>query len=359
MKKSIIFSTVALIFVVFSCRKDQIITTAEITPYVIDYPETFSLFIPPMEIPDDNPMTVQGVELGRKLFYEKKLSGNNTQACASCHLPSSGFSDPLRFSVGIDGIAGDIVSMPLFNLGWAESFFWDGRSSTLEIQAFEPVTNPIEMHNTWPEAVASLQATDEYPFLFEAAFGTDIIDSVLVAKALAQFERTLLSGNSPYDRFLRGEPTGYTQAEEFKMISGYNVFIEESKGDCFHCHGDNFNPLWTTNEFFNNGLDADPRLGRAAVTGEPSDVGKFKAPSVRNLLFTAPYMHDGRFNTIEEVVEHYSTGLVWSPTIDPLMKNIDNGGVNLNPQDKSDLVFFLKSLTDSSFITNPAFQDPN
>lgn len=348
-------------FVLLSgCRKDLVISDSEVTPYEIEYPAIIKERIPPMVIPADNPMTVQGVELGRKLFYETLLSADNTQACATCHAPSSGFTDPLRFSVGIDGIEGTRNSMPLFNLGWGKSFFWDGRSATLEEQALMPVIDPVEMHNTWPNAVASLQATDNYPILFKAAFGTDQIDSTLVAKALAQFERTMLSGNSPFDKFLRGEPTGYTEAEKNKMFIGYGIFTSEEKGDCFHCHGDEGNVLFTDNDFHNNGLDAMPAdPGYAKVTGDPNDHGKFKTPSLRNLVFTAPYMHDGRFETLEQVINHYSIGLQHSPTIDPLMKNVDNGGVNLTPTEKDQLLFFLKSLTDSSFITNPAYQDPN
>ncbi|MFK8036803.1 MAG: cytochrome-c peroxidase [Crocinitomicaceae bacterium] len=353
-----VFYILFLVVGFISCRKDQIISTAEITPYEIQYPEVIAARIPPMEIPADNPMTVQGVVLGKKLFYEKLLSADNTQACATCHLSENSFTDPLKFSVGIDDIEGTRNAMPIFNLGWAPSLFWDGRSKTLEEQALDPVTNPIEMHNTWEAAVAALQATTDYPLLFKAAFGTEIIDSLLVAKALAQFERTLISGNSPYDKYLRGEPTGYSPGDDFKMKAGYGIFIEESKGDCFHCHGDDFNVLFTDNMFHNNGLDVMPLdSGLAAITGDMSDMGQFKTPSIRNLIYTAPYMHDGRFETLEQVVEHYSAGLQPSPYIDPLMKNVDDGGVNLSSTEKEYLVFFLKSLSDESFITNPDFQE--
>ncbi len=359
MKRSVFIVLLLSLFVINSCRKDQVISVAEVTPYEIDYPEIFDR-IPQMTIPGDNPMTVQGVDLGRELFFETLLSADNSQACASCHLPSKSFVDPLKFSVGIDGIEGTRNSMPLFNIGWANSFFWDGRSPSLEEQALLPVIDPIEMHNTWPEAIEALQATDKYPVLFEAAFGTTTIDSIMVAKALAQFERTLLSGNSPFDKYLRGEPTGYSETDRIRMIQGYGLFIDESKGDCFHCHGDEFNVLFTDNLFHNNGLDAAPQdPGLAKVTGNPNDHGKFKTPSIRNLKYTAPYMHDGRFETLAEVVNHYSIGLKDSPTIDPLMKNVEDGGVNLMPAEKELLIFFLESLSDSSFLTNPNFQDPN
>jgi len=360
MKKKLFILFLLLLFLTGSCRKDQVISVAEVTPYKIDYPEILATRIPPMMIPADNPMTVQGVDLGRELFYETLLSADNTQACASCHLPSKSFADPLKFSEGINGIEGNRNSMPLFNIGWAKSFFWDGRSASLEEQALLPVIDPIEMHNTWSEAVAALQATDNYPVLFEAAFGTKTIDSILVAKALAQFERTLLTADSPFDRHLRGDPTGYSVADRIKMIQGYGLFIDETKGDCFHCHGDEFNVLFTDNLFHNNGLDTDPQdLGLAKVTGNSNDNGKFKTPSLRNLKYTAPYMHDGRFATLSEVVNHYSIGLEDSPTIDPLMKNVADGGVNLTPAEKELLIFFLESLSDSNFLTNPDFQNPN
>ncbi len=353
----------------YSCRKDIELGAGDITPYKIDYPNSFLAFVPKMPIPLDNPLTEQGVRLGRELFYETLLSGDNSQSCASCHAPSSGFSDNNKFSDGIDGIKGNRNAMPLFNLAWSNSFFWDGRSGSLEDQAFRPITDPNEMHNTWPNVVFALQQTDKYPVLFEEAFGTDIIDSVLVSKALAQFERTLISGNSPFDNRLNGK-SGYTADELARLLNGYTLFITEAdtsqngtgnKGaDCIHCHGLEEAPLFTYFEFRNNGLDeVHIDIGYEAVTGNPADRGKFKTPSLRNLTFTAPYMHDGRFETLEEVVEHYSSGLKKSPTIDPDMKTVNKGGLNLTPQQKADLVFFLKSLSDSSFITNPDFQDPN
>ena len=188
--------------------------------------------------------------------------------------------------------------------------------------------------------------------MFLQAFGTSTIDSTLVTKAIAQFERTLISGNSKFDQYLLGN-VDLTPQE----LNGFNVFITEEKGDCFHCHGTGSNPLWTDNEFHNNGLDAVfTDLGLGAVTGDPNDNAKFKTPSLRNLAFTAPYMHDGRFATLDEVINFYSEGLQNSPTIDPLMKSVNDGGVQLSAQDKADLKAFLLTLTDNDFINNPAFQ---
>lgn len=334
------------------------------TAYSLEVLENFSYLLPAMVIPADNPLTVEGIELGRKLFYEELLSGDGSMSCASCHAPAFAFSDNgLQFSTGIDGLEGDRTSMPVFNLGYAyNGMFWDGRASSLEDQAFGPVVNPIEMHETWPNAVAKLQANASYPDLFCQAFGDTLIDSTLVAKAIAQFERTMISGNSKYDKFQRSilgltnEGVNLTPQE----LEGFNVFMDEDRGDCFHCHGDGNNPLWTDNIFHNNGLDATfSDLGLGGVNGNPNDNGLFKTPSLRNLSYSAPFMHDGRFATIDEVIEHYSTGLVNSPTIDPLMKNVDDGGAHMNPMDKAALKAFLLTLNDDSFITDPDFQDPN
>ena len=246
--------------------------------------------------------------------------------------------------------------MPLFNLAWNydDRFFWDGRESGLENQVFEPITNPIEMHTTWPEVAEKLQQHPDYPELFRVAFGSTPIDSVLVSKAIAQFERTLISSNSKFDNYLSGNSELTPQESE-----GFNVFMDEAKGDCFHCHGSNNNPLWTDNKFHNNGLDSVlTDLGLGSVSGDPSDDGKFKSPSLRNLSFTAPYMHDGRFSTLEEVINHYSEGLQDSPTIDPLMKKVNQGGVQLSPQEKASLKAFLLSLNDPSFVSNPNFSNP-
>lgn len=345
--------------VLISCRKDDKIEPVTTVPYYIDYPEIILEYLSSIQIPADNLMSEEGVELGRKLFFEERLSANNTQSCGSCHIPSASFSDTTAFSIGIDGIAGNRNAMPLINLGWMSKLFWDGRAVGIETQALAPVVNPVEMHDTWPNVASKLQADALYPALFEQVFGTDVIDSVLVTKALAQFMRTLISGNSPFDKYLNTGVSGWNSADQAAAYEGFAIFMDETKGDCFHCHGDSFNPLWTDNSFHNNGLDAtftDNGLG--AITGNSFDNGKFKTPTLRNLVFTKPYMHDGRFNTLQEVINHYSEGLVSSPTIDPLMKHLPNGGSNMNPGDKYKLFMFLVSLSDSSFVTNPAFQDP-
>ncbi len=324
-------------------------------PYSLKIPELFQQKLIDPLIPSNNPLTEEGVALGKKLFFDRKLSGNNTQACASCHKPQNSFTDNTRFSNGIDGVFGSRNSMPLMNLAWnfTDKFAWDGKELGLERQALEPVKNPIEMHSNWRNVAEKLQQDPEYPTLFLRAFGTTTIDSSLVTKAIAQFERILISGNAKFDQYLLGNAT--LSLEE---LNGFTIFMDEEKGDCFHCHGSDNNPLWTDNGFHNNGLDSTfDDLGLGAVTGDPNDNGTFRSPSLRNLNFTAPYMHDGRFATLEEVINHYSEGLQFSSTIDPLMKKVSQGGVQLTPQEKLDLKAFLLTLTDPEFINNPDFRN--
>ncbi|MBZ0207746.1 MAG: cytochrome-c peroxidase [Flavobacteriales bacterium] len=355
-----------------SCRRDDREPdppTNVGTPYHLYIPSN----LPPMDIPADNPLTVEGVALGRFLFYEERLSGDNGMSCASCHAPALAFSDGKSVSKGIDSIAGNRSSMPLINLGYGQFFFWDGRAASLEQQVLQPVTNPIEMHETWPNAMSKLQADAAYPMLFERAFGTDHIDSLLVAKAIAQFIRTMVSGTSPFDKYKRGEGTLSPDAQSgfdlFKQeggaigqiipVAGSQPVIGQGGADCFHCHTADAG-LFTDEQFHNNGLDvtfSDP--GRADVTNDPADMAKFKTPTLRNIMITAPYMHDGRFANINEVLDHYNSGGHASPTVDPFMKFTDpDMELGLTPTKRQQIIAFLNSLTDEEFLSNPAFQDP-
>jgi cytochrome c peroxidase len=310
------------------------------TPFIIETPSGF----PNMNIPTNNPMTIEGVALGDKLFHDKVLSGNGMQACASCHLQSAGFSDTNQFSTGIDGLIGSRNASAIINSGWNNSNFWDGRASSLEEQAFEPITNPLEMHDTWSNVENKLNSDEEYPALFKAAFNIDYIDSNHIVMAIAQFERTLISSNSKFDKYLKGE-IQLTTSE----LGGYAIFNSE-KGDCFHCHG---TQMFMDNLFHNNGLDPEPftDIGLGNITNNISDNGKFKTPTLRNIELSAPYMHDGRFSTLDEVVEHYNTGGEYSSTVDPLMKKL-GVGLQLTNQEKQDLIAFLRTLTDTDFISS-------
>lgn len=330
------------------------------TPAYVEVPANF----PAMPIPADNPFTEEGIALGRFLFYEELLSGDNTMSCASCHSPAAAFTDNGNaVSTGIDGLTGTRNSMALANLAWDTRYFWDGRVRTLEEQVLRPVRDPIEMHESWPHAVSELQAHDAYPGLFHAAFGTSTIDSLLVAKAVAQFMRTMISGNAPFDNYQRGQgllPFDATMGLTlWDMEGGYPPAVPLGQGgfDCFHCHpfaGGRF----TDGQLHNNGLDSEfTDLGAGGITGLAQDMGMFKTPTLRNIALTAPYMHDGRFATLEEVVEHYDSGGHASPTVDVNMK-YTSGGLQLTPEKKQYLLAFLHSLTDMEFVNDPAFQDP-
>lgn len=346
-------------FISFSCKRDEPIHIPDKgidknynpTPYQLQIPSGLAK----MPIPDNNPLTEEGVSLGRKLFYDPILSKGNKQSCASCHNQEYGFTDNgLKLSVGVDKIKGDKNAMAIINLGWDKKFFWDGRSPSLEKQAFDPVTNPVEMNTTWPKVVAKLNAHTEYPDLFFAAFGQDSIDSNQVSMALAQFERILVSGNSKYDQAAAAKAV-FTPEEQL----GQQIFNSE-KGDCMHCHA---TPFFSTFDFHNNGLQKDMvDLGLGAVTKDPNDNGKFKVPTLRNIALTAPYMHDGRFETLEEVVDFYNDSVNQkSPNINPVMNKTNrfNGSLGLTDVEKKALVAFLKTLTDEEFINNEAFSDPN
>jgi cytochrome c peroxidase len=348
MKTSWILLCILTISIV-SCKKDDDEKFFTPTFLTIERPAGF----PEMIIPAENPTTVEGVALGRKLFYETLLSGNNTMSCGSCHNQSLAFTDNGRsVSTGIDGIQGNRNAQALINLGWNRKFFWDGRAQSLEIQALEPITNPIEMHETWPNAISKLKSAKTYKEDFFKAFGTNDFNSSHAVKALAQFMRTMISYNSRLDKKLRYE-INLTPNE----LNGLVIYMTE-RGDCFHCHNIDGGRLLTDNLFHNNGLDSVfTDSGLYGITGNPSDMGKFLTPTLRNIALTAPYMHDGRFATLEEVVEHYNSGGKPSATVDPLMKHVGTG-LGLSAQEKADLVAFLKTFTDSTFITNPAFSNP-
>lgn len=341
-----------------SCSEDE---PAEIkqdsTPFILDY----GAFTAP-EIAADNPLTIQGVELGRMLFYETLLSKDNTQSCASCHRQADGFSDSLRFSIGVEGLMGGRQAMPVFNLAWHDNeFFWDGRAHLLRDQSIKPIQDELEMNETLENCVKKLTATKAYRDQFKRVFGSEEITSEKMSLALEQFMNSIVSNDSKYDQFLANKVT-LTESEVrgrqlFELE--YNPFFPLLSGaDCVHCHsGDNF----TNNKYMNNGLDVDADitdLGRAKVTELDRDKGAFKVPSLRNIEVTAPYMHDGRFTTLEEVVDHYNNGLQESASLDPALQAQIGVGLKLTAQNKTDLVNFLKTLTDYTYLTNPAYASP-
>lgn len=319
--------------------------------YTLPLPEFVGDYFDPMPVPDDNPITEDGVALGRKLFYDKQLSADGSISCGSCHKQEFAFADNKTFSTGVNGQPGVRNSMSLVNLGWGKHFFWDGRAASLEEQVTDPITNKLEMANTWGVVLQRLQGDKQYVRRFEKAFGPGRITSDVVMKALGQFERTLLSFNTRFDQYyFEGNAKALTPQEE----RGLDIFF--GVGNCNHCHSD---VLLTDNFFRNNGLDLNPEPGLYNTTGKETDRGRMKVPSLRNVALTAPYMHDGRFKTLEQVIDFYSTALHQkSPNVDEHIVPLGKG-LYLNDQQKTDLIAFLYTLTDSSFIRNPAFSDPN
>ena len=330
-------------------------------PYNLVVPDSF----PPITIPEDNQLTVDGVALGRFLFYDPILSGDSTLACAGCHQIEGSFTDNKPVSQGITGEFGTRSSMSLLNVAFYNNgLFWDGRSSTLEEQALLPVEDPIEMHALWPEVIEKLKNHPDYPTRFRKAFGIDKKSEMtkeLAAKALAQFQRIIISsGTSRFDkRFLYLNPTvELTDSEQ----RGFDMYFDEPNSNlpdaqCFHCHG---GVLFTTNEYFNNGLQEAATLndfpdpGFGAVTGNLIDMGKMRAPTLRNIMNSAPYMHDGRFQTMEEVLHFYNTGTHYADNLDEnLIEDLE-----LTDSQIEDLIAFLHMLDDPEFMENEELKNP-
>ena len=375
------FASLVAITFIAACDKDDpqpMVVSGDLMdiPYS---PQTYTIIkpanFPEIPIPANNPMTVDGVQLGRRLFYDPILSADSTMSCSSCHLPQGNFTDNKAVSTGIDGIAGRRSSMALLNLAYVlpqDGYFWDGRAKTLEDQALLPVEDPIEMHNTWPNVVEKLKKHANYPSLFRKAFGINDrteITKELAAKALAQFERILVSsGKSKFDEFVGGNFDAFDDEE----IDGKLMFFDEGQfynlpdAQCFHCHG---GITLTGGKFFNNGLDSVGSLdefkdwGRFEVTGIESDKGKFRAPTMRNIALTAPYMHDGRFQTLEQVMDQYSDNGFGVVNEGAFLNQIgfpngDGTYTGLSAYQKKALVKFLNTLTDTTFVKNPDIQNP-
>ncbi len=318
------------------------------------YPLEITQRFPQVTLPSDNPLTIEGVELGRRLFNEPRLSVTGTQSCASCHDRTHAFAEARQFSVGAEGQIGKRNAMPLFNLAWGTSFFWDGRAKSLRAQVLEPIQDAHEMNERVDRVVAKLGDDANYSAAFERAFGGREITADRMAMALEQFLLTLVSQESRFDRAVR-QVAELTDQEK----RGLQLFVTEfdpARGlrgaDCFHCHG---GTLFTDEQFHDNGLAlAETDVGRMAVSGLESDRGKFKAPSLRNVAVTAPYMHDGRFATLEEVIEHYNSGVRRNPNLDPNLGKHPAGGLGLTADEKRALVAFLKTLTDEPFTQAPS-----
>jgi cytochrome c peroxidase len=387
--KSIIITTILIVVIaVISCTKDDVNEPTEksvlnLTNTPFDYaslnlPSHFTTNVAGQPLPTSingtdnnpatNPITNDGATLGRVLFYDKKLSANGTIACASCHKQDKGFSDDATLSVGFNGGKTGRHSMTLINARFYERgrFFWDERAATLEEQVLMPFQDPVEMGMTLEQVVSTVQEQSYYPELFQKAFGSTEITSDKIAKALAQFVRSIVSYSSKYDQgramvtSLVANFPNFTTEEN----TGKNIFfqtISNGGGTCFRCH--------TTEAFINsntgpqnNGLDLSSTadIGAGSVFTNPLFVGRFKTTSLRNIELTAPYMHDGRFATLEQVVEHYNSEIKAHPTLSPALQDANGNPVQLNltNSQKAALVAFLKTLTDNSVSTETKWSNP-
>jgi cytochrome c peroxidase len=305
-----------------------------------DEPPPVPLGLPPVFWPDDNPYSKAKADLGRFLYFDTRLSSDNSISCATCHEPSKAFTDLSEVSTGIGQQKGGRSAPTVINRAWSTEQFWDGRAPSLEEQAKGPLANPLEMtiekeaDKAHEAVVARIKEVPGYAPLFEKAYGSPGIDIDRVARAVATFERTVYSGNAPYDRYQDGNTSALTP----EQVRGMNVFFK--KAACDACHlGFNF----TDGSYVNIGIGMDkpkPDLGRYTVTGREEDRGAFKTPTLREIEHTGPYMHDGRFRTLEEVIDHYDKGGIRNPYIDQRMKPL-----NLTEEEKADLVAFLKALS--------------
>ena len=318
-------------------------------------PYTWSVgtHMPSVALPADNVPTVEGVALGQRLFHDRRLSRDGAVSCASCHDPARAFADPGKaVSKGVGGRQGTRNAMPLFNLAWAPALFWDGRAPTLRQQVVGPIEHPHEMAETLPRVVAKLGADADLAAHFKRALGGPVT-AARIGLALEQYLLTLVSQDSKFDRAMKGgEPLTPQEKRGFELfLTEHDPKLGLRGADCFHCHG---GALFTNQQFMNNGLATNLRqrldTGREQVTGQPADRSKFRTPSLRNVALTAPYMHDGRFKTLEEVIEHYDHGVVRHPTLDPNLAKHPAEGLKLSREDKAALVAFLKTLTDPAFV---------
>ena len=351
MKKIIalsIFLLAGILLMQTGCKPDPALSAGPVVNA-----DTISFAVPkgwpqPVYTFQDNTLTQDGFALGRKLFYDPRLSLDNTVSCASCHQQFAAFSH-LDHSVshGIDGLLGTRNAPGLFNEAWQHAYFWDGGVINLENQPINPIQNHVEMGETMAGVITKISADATYQAQFKKIFGDGLINSQRMLRMLAQFMGAMVSANSRYDHYARGESgANFTNSE----LNGLTLFRQK----CASCHVE---PLFTDFSYRNNGLMMDPGYndsGRARITGLPEDYCKFKIPSLRNVAITEPYMHDGRFTTLDAVLEHYRTGITSSATLDPQLAT----GISMTDAEKGDIIAFLQTLTDTTYTHDPRFSDP-
>ena len=343
--RGIILLIIGVIIGVAACTKDPLIPEAkDVIAFTVPkgWPQPHYNF-------ENNTLTSAGFVLGRKIFYDPRLSKDNSVSCGTCHQSYAAFANfDHALSHGVNDQLGTRNSPTLFNLNWHNGFFWDGGANHIENQPIGPIQNPLEMSETIANVVAKMDTSVVYKRLFKDAFGSDTINSQRIFKALAQFMGSMISCNSKYDHYVRKESGGDLTTSE---LSGLQVF----RAKCATCHQE---PLFSDYSYRNNGIAPTNvnDIGRGRITTDSSDYYKFKVPSLRNLKYSGPYMHDGRYTTIDEVLNHYanSADMYNYPTLDPLVKN----GISLSAQEKTDLKSFLNTLNDTAFIHDIRFQLP-
>jgi cytochrome c peroxidase len=339
-----------LCFLLVACKKENKTVEEEVKTPAPIYDITFSVpnnWPQPVYNFNNNALTPEGFELGRTLFYDPILSVNNTISCGSCHQQFAGFAHAAHdLSHGINDLTGTRNSPGLFNLNWNASFMWDGGVNHIEVMPLAPIQNPVEMGESISTVISKLSATEKYKTLFKKAYGSEEINSQKMLKALTQFMGMLVSKDSEYDRYKNGSIVWDTASQKYK---GYKIFQQK----CNSCHKE---PLFTDYSFRNNGLAPSPLLkdsGRYLITLNPNDIYKFKVPSLRNIGMTSPYSHDGRFELLLDMLDHYKNGIQQSPTLDPALGN----GFTISDNEKTLLFEFLKTLNDNSFKNDPRFKE--
>jgi len=335
-----------LLLLFFSCG--EVDTTDPSDAFKFEQPEHFPATTYTF---DNNPLSKEGFELGRKLFYDPLLSRDGSVSCNSCHIQATGFADSQQhpFSVGVDERRGNRNAPPLFNMAFMREYFWDGGVTHLDFVPINAIQSDVEMDESLANVVAKLNKHPEYPVLFRNAFGVDSVSSPHLLHALSQFIVLMVSAGSRYDEFVQNKGAGLSDEE----MEGMALF--ESK--CGVCHAGS---LFSDFSYRNNGISeqfADP--GRARITETEEDRGKFRVPTLRNIALTAPYMHNARFKTLEEVLEHYSSMVKDSPGLDPLLRQGDRLGISISEQEKKKIIAFLHTLTDRKFVADPRFQNPD
>ncbi len=314
-------------------------------------------FLIPDHFPDPtydislNPPTEKGFLLGKQLFYDGRLASDGVVSCGFCHIQDFAFTHHTHIvSHGVDGALGTRNAQPLHNLAFMKDFTWDGAADHLDLQPIIPITNPVEMNNTFNGVIALLQEDEEYIRMFDEAFDNGEINTENILKALSQFMLMMISAESKYDRFLANDGTTLTTDE----TEGLALFNQK----CASCH---MGALFTDQSYRNNGLPVDPQyndIGRERVTGMPTDRHKFRVPTLRNIEATFPYMHDGRLGTLEDVLDFYESGMVDSPTLDDQFRQADGSiGISFEAGDKEKIIAFLKALTDNNFIFDERFSE--